>query len=51
MSPELKAFEAARAAVNAAEADNLSASTLNRRWAAYFKAEDALKAAVGPGAR
>jgi hypothetical protein len=51
MNNELKAFEAARAAVYAAESANLSASTLARKWAAYFKAEAALKSAVGAGAR
>lgn len=51
MNNALAAFEAARLAVSEEATAGLSQSTINRRWAAYFKAEDALKAAVGPGAR
>lgn len=29
------------------EARNLSARTMNKRWAAYFRAEDACKAQAG----
>lgn len=43
MPNALQTFEAARAAALDAEARNLSKSTKNKRWAAYFKAEDALK--------
>ncbi len=47
----LAAFEAARAKIQESATAGLSQSTINRRWAAYFKAEDALKAYAGPGAR
>jgi len=39
-------YQAAAAAVLAGEATNLSASTMRRRYARLFKAEDALKATV-----
>lgn len=44
MNSELKNFEAAQQAVNAAELAGRSASTMNKLWRAYFAAEDALKA-------
>lgn len=44
MNSELKNFEAAQQAVNQGEAQGLSARTMNKRWAAYFAAETALKA-------
>lgn len=43
MSNELTNFLAAQNAVNAPGFESLSKSTQNRKWAAYFKAEDALK--------
>lgn len=46
MTPGQK-LEAALAAVKDAEARGLSESTINRRWRAYFAAEDAVKAAAG----
>jgi len=42
-------YQAAAAAVLAGEATNLSASTMRRRYARIFKAEDALKATVRGG--
>ena len=51
MKTALQTFEAARAAIQESATVGLSISTINRRWKAYFAAEDALKAAVGPGAR
>ena len=47
MSSEMTNFLKAQAAVNAPGFDSLSKSTQNRKWAAYFKAEDALKAITG----
>jgi hypothetical protein len=51
MNETTKSFEAARLAVVDGEARGLSVSTMNKRWAAYFKAEDALKAATAEVAR
>ncbi len=51
MTSQLAAFEKARSAVQESATVDLSISTINRRWVAYFKAEDALKALVGEGAR
>ncbi len=51
MNPAASAFESARAAVLAAEAANMSASTTARRYRAMFAAEDALRASVGGWAR
>lgn len=44
MTNALKNFEAARNAALDAEARGLSMVTQNKRWAAYLRAEDALKA-------
>jgi len=39
-------YQAAAAAVLAGEASNLSASTMRRRYARLFRAEDALKSSA-----
>jgi hypothetical protein len=44
-------FEAARLAIYDGEARGLSKRTMAKRWAAYFRAEDALKANGGGWAR
>ena len=51
MSNALTNFLAAQTAVNAAGFESLSTSTQNRKWAAYFKAEDALKSTAQGVAR
>lgn len=45
--PPAEKFETARKRALDAEARNLSASTINKRWREYFAAEDALKASAG----
>jgi hypothetical protein len=47
MTNELKNFEAAQMAVNAAEQAGASARKLAKLWAVYFAAEDALKNVQG----
>jgi hypothetical protein len=47
MSDTMKAFETARAAIKDGEERGLSARTMNRRWKAFFAAEDALKSQTG----
>lgn len=40
-------FEAARKSIADGDARNLSVSTMNKRWRAYFAAETALKESAG----
>ena len=51
MNNALSTFLAAQSAVNAPGFESLSKSTQNRKWAAYFKAEDMLKATAQGVAR
>ncbi len=47
----LETFRNAEAAIADGNARNLSDRTMNKRWKAYFAAEDALKASAGGWAR